>query len=86
MPNIKSAKKELRKSVKRQKANNDVKANVRKLVKRNLKTITAKEVKVKEEIRKTIQAIDKMAKKGLVKKNNASRQKSKLQRKANALK
>ena len=86
MPNIKSAKKELRKSVKRQKANNNIKAGVRKLIKKNLKTIGAKEAKAKEEIIKTIQTIDKMVKKGIIKKNNAARQKSKLQKKANALK
>ena len=86
MPNIKSAKKELRKGVKRQKVNNDIKANVRKLVKRNLKAVAAKEMKVKEEISKTIKAIDKMAKKGIIKPNAAARQKSKLQRQVNTLK
>jgi small subunit ribosomal protein S20 len=85
MPNIKSAKKELRKSAKRQKINNDIKAGVRKLIKNNLKAVAAKEMKVKEEIAKTIKAIDKMAKKGIIKKNNAARQKSKLQKKVNAL-
>ncbi|MFA4942550.1 MAG: 30S ribosomal protein S20 [Patescibacteria group bacterium] len=86
MPNKKSAKKELRKTVKRKKTNNSLKSNTKKLVKDVVKNLESKEVQVKENINKAIQAIDKMVKKGIVKKNTASRQKSKLQKKANKAK
>ncbi|MEI7620180.1 MAG: 30S ribosomal protein S20 [Candidatus Falkowbacteria bacterium] len=86
MPNKQSAKKELRKTVKRKKANNSVKSATKKLVKDVIKNIASKEVKVKENISGAIQAIDKMVKKGIIKKNTASRQKSKLQKKVNKVK
>jgi len=41
---------------------------------------------VKEDIKTTIQAIDKAAKKGVIKKNTAARKKSRLMIKANQLK
>jgi len=86
MPNKKSAKKELRKNVKRNAANKRVVDKLKDLTKINLKQIKANDKKVKEEFIKTIKAIDKAAKKGLIKKNNASRRKSKLMKKINALK
>jgi small subunit ribosomal protein S20 len=86
MPNIKSAIKELRKNVKRQKANNLLKKKTNDLVKKTTKAITAKTVEVKKDLPKIMKAIDKMTKKGLIKKNTASRQKSKLQRGLNTLK
>jgi len=86
MPNIKSAKKELRKNVKRHEANLAVKKNVSELLKKSSKAIVAKSKDVDETFKKTIKAIDKMAKNGLIKKNTASRRKSKLQKKVNTLK
>ncbi|MEI7452232.1 MAG: 30S ribosomal protein S20 [Candidatus Falkowbacteria bacterium] len=86
MPNIKSAKKELRKTVKRHEANVAVKKNVNELIKKSTKAIVAKDKDAKETVIKTIKAIDKMAKKGLIKKNTASRRKSRLQKKVNTLK
>jgi len=86
MPNKQSAKKELRKTVKRNKINNQIKSNTKKLIKDTLKNIESKEIKVKETINKTIQAIDKMVKKGIIKPNTASRKKSQLQKKANQVK
>ena len=86
MPNIKSAKKELRKSDKRHKANVAIKKNVNELIKKSSKAIVAKDNVAKETVVKTIKAIDKMAKKGLIKKNTASRRKSRLQKKVNTLK
>ena len=86
MPNIKSAKKELRKNVKRHEANVAVKKNVNELLKKSAKAIIAKEKDAKETVIKTIKAIDKMAKTGLIKKNTAARRKSRLQKKANTLK
>jgi small subunit ribosomal protein S20 len=86
MPNKKSAEKELRKTVKRNAANKKVANSLKDLVKTSLKQIKAGDKKVKEEFTKTIKAIDKAAKKGIIKKNNASRKKSRLMKKINALK
>jgi small subunit ribosomal protein S20 len=90
MPNKKSAEKELRKTVKRKQANNSIKANTKKLIKDTIKNLESKEAvakdKVKTAINNTIQSLDKMVKKGIIKKNTASRQKSKLQKKANKVK
>ncbi|PJA09614.1 30S ribosomal protein S20 [Candidatus Falkowbacteria bacterium CG_4_10_14_0_2_um_filter_41_15] len=83
MPNQRAAKKDLRKNVKRKKINNSIKANTKKLVKDIIKNIESKEIKAKVGINSAIQAIDKMVKKGIIKANTASRQKSKLQKKAN---
>jgi small subunit ribosomal protein S20 len=86
MPNKKSAEKELRKGIKRNAANKKVSSKAKNLVKTNLKQIAAADKKVKEEFSKTIKALDKAVKKGVIKKNTASRRKSQLMRKVNALK
>ncbi len=86
MPNKKSAIKELRKTVKRNIANKKVSEVMKKAVKVTLKAIVAGEKLVKEDISKTIKAIDKAAKKGVIKKNTAARKKSRLQKKINTLK
>lgn len=83
MPNKKSAKKELRKAVKRQKDNNLVKSKAKDLIKKTKKLIEAKDKTAKNDFNNVIQAIDKMAKKGIIKKNTASRKKSRLQKKIN---
>jgi small subunit ribosomal protein S20 len=86
MPNKKSAEKELRKTVKRNAANKKVATKLKTLVKANLKQIKAKDSKVKEDFSKTVQAIDKAAKKGIIKKNTANRKKSRLMKKINSVK
>jgi len=86
MPNKKSAKKELRKNLKRKTANQKQMAGLRKLVKNNLNAIKAQEKKVKDDFKATMQALDKAAKKGLMKKNTAARKKSRLQKKINSIK
>jgi small subunit ribosomal protein S20 len=86
MPNKKSAEKELRKAVKRNAANKKVSAKLKDLVKVSLKQVKAGDQKVKETYTKTIKAIDKAAKKGVIKKNTASRKKSRLMKKINAFK
>ncbi len=86
MPNKKSAKKELRKGVKRQSDNNLVKNKTKDLVKKTKKRIEAKDSGVEKDFNQVVKAIDKMARKGIIKKNTASRQKSKLQKKINNLK
>jgi small subunit ribosomal protein S20 len=86
MPNKKSAEKELRKAKKRNVANKKVLSKTKSLIKINLKQIAAGDKTVKESLPKTIKALDKAAKKGVIKKNTASRKKSRLMKKANALK
>ncbi|NLZ74595.1 30S ribosomal protein S20 [Candidatus Falkowbacteria bacterium] len=85
MPNKKSAEKELRKAVKRNAANKKVSNKLKSLVKNNLKQINNSDQAVKQDYPKTIKAIDKAAKKGVIKKNTASRKKSRLMKKINAL-
>jgi len=86
MPNKKSAAKELRKTVKRNAANKKVSNKLKDLVKANFKQIKAGDKQVKEDYTKTIKAIDKAAKKGIIKKNTASRKKSRLMKNINTLK
>lgn len=86
MPNKKSAEKELRKAVKRNAANHKVSVKVKDLLKDNYKQIKAADKKVKEDFKNTIKAIDKAVKSGVMKKNTASRKKSLLMKKINALK
>jgi small subunit ribosomal protein S20 len=86
MPNIKSAQKELRKNFKRNAANKRVSDALKDLLKKNLKQIKTGDKKIKDSFHKTIKALDKATKKGLIKKNTASRKKSRLMKKINALK
>ncbi|MFH1186870.1 MAG: 30S ribosomal protein S20 [Candidatus Levyibacteriota bacterium] len=72
MPVIKSAKKKLRKDKKRTQQNKELKA----LFKNTL--IKATKKPTEENLRKTIKAIDKLAKKNIIHKNKAARLKSKL--------
>lgn len=79
MPIIKSAKKNLRKSKKRFEKNKKIKEELKKTIKDFQKLVTAKKT---EEAKKMIplvyKRIDKAVKKGIIKKNTASRKKSRL--------
>jgi len=86
MPNKKSAKKELRKNVKRNAANKKFASKLKSAVKANIKQINAGDKSVIEKLPLTIKAIDKAVKKGIIKKNNASRKKSRLMKRANSIK
>lgn len=86
MPNKKSAEKELRKNIKRNIQNTKVKDIMKKAVKTSLKLVANGKKVAKEDLSKTIKAIDKAAKKGVIKKNTAARKKSRLQKKINTLK
>jgi small subunit ribosomal protein S20 len=86
MPNIKSAKKELRKTAKRKIFNKRIEDNVKALAKKNAKQIVANDPKAKEDIKATIKAIDKAVQKGIIKRNNGSRKISRLQKKVNKIK
>ncbi len=85
MPNKKSAKKELRKSIKRAAANAEVKDKINLLTKKTKKAIAAGEDAAKELLKNTSKALDKAAKKGLLKKNTVNRKKSRLAKKLNAV-
>jgi small subunit ribosomal protein S20 len=83
MPNAASAKKELRKSSKRQLRNSKIKNNLKDLIKKSRKAIEAKDASAKELVAKTLCALDKAAGKGIIKKNANNRKKSRLHKKLN---
>lgn len=83
MPNKKSAEKELRKNVKREADNKKVKKVMKQAIKTSNKTIAAGEKLSAENLSLTSKLIDKAAKKGVIKKNTAARQKSRLAKRAN---
>jgi len=84
MPNLKNAEKALRQSKKRQQSNYSVKENLSWLKKKTLKAIESKSEEAKELMNKVIKEVDKATKKGLIKKNTANRNKSRIMKKFNA--
>jgi len=79
MPITKSAKKALRQNKKRQKANLSRKRDIKDLVKRaNLLVKENKQEEAKKLLPKLYKALDKTAKVGIIKKNAASRKKSRM--------
>lgn len=79
MPIIKSAKKALRQNIRRRKANVKKKTELKSVVKEYKKLIAAGEKdKAKELLPKVFKKLDKSAKTNLLKKNKASRIKSRL--------
>lgn len=83
MPNVKSAKKELRKSQKRQAYNKKIKDNLKQLVKRSQKAIVAQDKEADSLVQKSLKALDKAAQKGVIDKNARDRKKSRLHNKFN---
>lgn len=86
MPNIKSAEKELRKGSKRRVYNVDIMKNLKELIKKSRKAIEAKDATAASLVGQAIKAFDKAAQKGVIKKNTASRGKSRLQIRLNVSK
>jgi len=81
MPKIKSAKKALRQSVRRRERNIVRKDAYKDAVKEYRKLASTKQSgTASEELKKAYQALDKAAKAGVIKKNKASRLKSRLSR------
>ena len=78
MPNIKSAKKELRKSFKRAAFNRKIEENLKNLIKKSRKAVAAKDSQAKDFVSQAIKALDKAAQKGIIKKNTCNRKKSRL--------
>jgi len=79
MPIIKSAKKALRKSLKRRKINTQKKEKIKKLLKKVRNLILEKKVEeAKKLLPQVFKVLDKAAKTGLIKKNTAARKKSRI--------
>lgn len=82
MPISQSAKKALRKNLKRRRVNKKRKANLKKIEKEFLVLIREKKMKEAQKMLSQVYStIDKAAKVNLIKKNKAQREKSKLSRK-----
>lgn len=78
----KQAYKALRQSKKRYEKNRIIKATLKTTLKKTRQAITAKTVKT-EELRKALKDLDKAAQKRLIKKNTASRKKSRIMKQFN---
>ncbi len=79
MPKIKSAKKALRQNIKRRKKNIKVKTELKAVIKQYKKLITeSKKEEAKKYLSQVYKKLDKTAKVNLIKKNKASRLKSRL--------
>ncbi len=84
MPNIKSAKKRMRQSIKRTARNRVRKEKLKKAIKSYKHVLAAGETQaIGEELKKATRAIDKAKVKGVLHKNTASRRKSRLAKAAN---
>ena len=84
MPNKPNAKKALRQAKKREVLNTERKNNFKKAIKKTLKAINPDEAK--KSAMAAQKALDKAAKRGVIKKNTASRKISRLMKKVNGLK
>jgi small subunit ribosomal protein S20 len=83
MPNIKSAKKELRKGAKRKKYNFRIKNDLKQIIKKSRKAIEAKDEQARKLFPEALKALDKAAQKGVIKKNTSDRKKSRLHKNFN---
>ena len=87
MPNIKSAKKRVKTSLKARELNNNFRTGVRTAIKKVEKlTSDAKLEDAKKALISTTRKIDKAVSKGLIHKNKAARTKSRLTKKVNQMK
>ena len=80
MPIIKSAKKAVRGSLKKKAFNDRRKRVMKEVIKKIEKTIKTDKKEAEKMLSSAYQAIDKAAKKGVIKKNNAARKKARLTR------
>lgn len=86
MPNMKNAKKAVRKNPKRNELNNNFKASMNTAIKNVEKSVLANDKeKATTDLKIAIKRIDKAASKGIVHKNYVARNKSRLTKKVNAL-
>ncbi len=82
MPNTKQAEKSLRQSKKRAEKNKIIKATLKTTIKKTRQALVAQKLKL-EELQKTLKDLDKAAQKRIIKKNTASRRKSRLTKQFN---
>jgi small subunit ribosomal protein S20 len=80
MPIIKSAKKAVRGSLKKKAFNDRRKRVMKEVIKKIEKTAKTDKKEAEKLLSEAYQAIDKAAKKGVIKKNNAARKKARLSR------
>ncbi len=83
MPNARAAKKAVRKSTKLRERNIKVENHLKDLIKKSYRLIESKAKDAKDLVAKTLTALDKAAKQGVIKKNTRDRKKSRLQKKYN---
>jgi len=86
MPNLQNAKKALRQANKRAEENKIVKIAMKKAIKEVSKAIQAGEKEMKAKLSLVQKKLDKAAKKGVIKKNTASRKFSRLVKQSNKIK
>ncbi|MDQ1271816.1 MAG: small subunit ribosomal protein [Planctomycetota bacterium] len=87
MPTMKSAKKRLRQNVKHNLRNRSYRSALKTQIKDFLGVVKEGKVQpAEEELRLTVQKLDKAAKKGILHKKTASRRKSRLTKKLNQIK
>ncbi|ARK22979.1 30S ribosomal protein S20 [Sporosarcina sp. P26b] len=82
MPNIKGAIKRVKQSAAANEANSHVKASMRTAIRKADAALTNKEENAEELLRNAVKQLDTAARKGLIPKNTAARQKSRLTKKA----
>ncbi len=86
MANMKNAKKKILTIAKQKESNNNFKSSMRTAIKNVEKAVINKDKdKANEELKAATKRIDKAVSKGIVKKNNAARNKSRLTKKVNAI-
>ena len=84
MANIKSAAKQARQNIKRRELNRYYRTTARTHIKKAQAQIEANELEdAQETVRAAVKALDKAAQKGIIKKNNAARRKSRLMKSLN---
>ncbi|MFA6273732.1 MAG: 30S ribosomal protein S20 [Candidatus Paceibacterota bacterium] len=80
MPIIKSAKKAIRGSLRKKAINDRRKRTMKEIIKEIEKLVKTDKAGAQKLLSKAFQAVDKAAKKGVIKKNNAANKKSRLSR------
>jgi small subunit ribosomal protein S20 len=80
MPNLPSAKKHVRADARKSEQNRRVKSAMRTALKKARAGIAAQDANAQETLRRAISQLDKAAKKGVIRKGNADRRKSRLMR------
>ncbi|MEG0826171.1 MAG: 30S ribosomal protein S20 [Bacilli bacterium] len=86
MPNMKNAKKAVRKIAKKKVSNNNFEASMKNAMKNVEKAILVKDkVKAEDNLKTAIKRIDKAASKGVAPKNFVARNKSRLSKKVNEM-